>query len=519
MAIEKYITSRTSGSGTSMSQVFLSNTIVKHNEVVSSPFNFDVPVYSLNGATFNYYQQTTDGISASLNNIKTVTFSISANTNSLTGTTKMKHDIYKIDYEIYTAFTSNPTVLSSTTNPTIFSSATLSQVISPTLVVSTGTTSALTQATINIISAVTTPFYTVYENVTGATFLIVSAHTLTLPQKIKPVGQYTQDFFLDKSQYFIDSKFVFETNVNQTIGDIQRYSGDQIVQIYDMPYSATTYLESASATHTITGGTFSGVTISGATFTYFVPPKKSDIFVVDGQPSVQGTLNTFAPIFSFKNVEDGDYYKVQVNYSTGDTTFTGETTVFKFQRQLGNAEYVRTVAAALTPNADFIYRIGNTKEIINLFNIKQNVTTWSEFTYARTSNDGTFTLSGHTWLNQINGSPVQNVILTLTILSTNSTVDLGSDTPNDPNTISEVTNPLGGGVGSTITITSDANGYFTFGKINGGQYTLTAQHTDPLNFPTQTFNFFLSTDTNIDIVFSILWGNTNIDFLQPYTFL
>src|SRR6185369_14333845 len=102
MPINKYITSRTSGSGNSMSQVFLSNTIVKHNEAVTSPFNFDVPVYSLQGATFNYYQQTTDGISASLNNIKTVTFLISANTNSLTGTTKMKHDIYKIEYEIYT---------------------------------------------------------------------------------------------------------------------------------------------------------------------------------------------------------------------------------------------------------------------------------------------------------------------------------------------------------------------------------------------------------------------------------
>ena len=64
------ITSRTSGSVNSASQVFLSNNLTNIRDTVTSPFSFNVPVYTLNGATFNYYMQTTDGISASLNNIK-----------------------------------------------------------------------------------------------------------------------------------------------------------------------------------------------------------------------------------------------------------------------------------------------------------------------------------------------------------------------------------------------------------------------------------------------------------------
>jgi len=512
MAINKYITSRTSGNLTGMSQVLLSNTIVKHNEVSTSPFNFEVPVYTLQGATFQYYDQTTEGISANLNNIKTLIFLFSANTESLTGTTKMRHDIYRIDYNTYTAFTSTPIIFSAVTTNILTGNSLVTTIISPEVA------SAVTQATFNIISAITQPFYTTFEDVSGSTFLAGSAHTLTLPQKVKPEGQYTQDLFIDKAQYFIDSTFVFEQSVNQTLGDIRAYSGGEIVQLYNMPFSSTTYLQSAKRQHTITGGTFSGATINGATFTYFVPPKKSDIYVLNGEPSVKGTLNTFAPIFSFNNVEDGDYYKVQVNYNTGDTSFTGDTTIFKFPIQPGNPEYIRTVAAALTPNAEFIYRIGNTKEIINLFKVKQNITTWSEFTYAKTSNDGTFELSGTTWLNQISGSPFSNAILSITVQASISSVDLGSDTPLDPNTTSEVTNPLGGAVGSTTTVVSDANGRFSFGKINGGLYTITANPNNA-NYPSQTISLYLTQDTNIDIVFSIVWGNTIIDFTASETFL
>lgn len=518
MALEKQILLKVSGSGSSLSQVFVSNTISSPKPVVvTSPLNFEVPVYTLNGATKNFYIQTTDGISASLNNIKTFIFNISANTNSLSGTTKMKHDIYRLDYDVFTKYT--PTdVFTTLTTPELltlfsgFTSTTINSMINP------NSENLITKPSIDLISSLIKPIFTLIEDVSGTTFFSNSSHTLTLPQKIKPTGQYTQDLFVDKAQYFIDSTFLFEQSVNQTVGDVQMYSGNQIVQLYDMPFSSTTYVQTANQTHTITGGTFAEAIVSGATFTYFTPPKKADIFVVNNAPAVSGILNTFSPIFSFKNVEDGKYYKVQVNYNTGDTSFTGDTTIFKFDSQIGNAEHIRTVAVALTPNSEFIYRIGNTKEIINLFEVKQNVTTWSEFVYARASNDGTFTTSGHTWLGGIGSTPWPNATITLTIQSIVSSVDLGSDTLSDPNTISEVTNPLGGTIGTSTSVTSDANGYFTFGKINGGQYTISVDSND-VNFPVQTISVFISADTNFDFIFSVLWGSTLIDFDQNFTFL
>nr|QBM02836.1 hypothetical protein [uncultured archaeon] len=493
MSIEKFTTSKTSGSGDSISQVFVSNTIASSKQVVAtSPFNFDVPVYTFstgnNGATFNFYTQNTDGISASLNSIKNFTFNFSANTNSLSGTTRMKHDIYRIDYDTFTS-----TV--------------------PEIVLTAFTTT-------NIYSALTQPIYTVFEDTSGSTFVVNSAHTLTISQKIKPTGQYTQDLFVDKAQYFIDSTFVFDKSIDQTLGAVEMYSGSQIVQLYDMPISANTILQTSNNIHTITGGTFSGVSISGATFTFFTPPKKADIFVINGAPAVQGILNTFCPIMSFKNTEDGDSYKIAVTYNTGDTTFTGTTTTFNINPQPGNAEHIRTAAIVINPNSEFLYKIGNVKEIINLFGIKQNVTTWSEFVYAKASNDGTFEISGHSWINSINGMPLIGATITITVQSSLSSVDLGSDAVDDSSITSEITTPLGGALGTITTVTSDVNGYFTFGKMNGGQYTIVATPNN-VNFSPITVSMFISADVNLDFVFSVLWGSTLINFSDSnnYTFL
>lgn len=513
MAIEKLITSKSSGTENSESRVFISNTIVEKNEPVTSPFSFAFPVFNIRGATYLFYKQTTAGISASLNNIKVVHYDFTQNLNSLTGTTKMKHDVYRINYDTYTAATQAEIALSTIAIPNPLASGTTLTATT----VSQESMASFVNAINTFNSSIVTPIHTVIEDVSGATFINASAHTLTLPQQVKPVGQYTQNLFLDKSQYFIDSQFLIDVPLDQTIGDVKTLSGNQVVQLYDMPYSSTTQIGTGNNSHTITGGTFSGVSVNGATFTYFVPPKKPDIFVVNGQPAVIGTQNTFAPIFSFKNVEDADYYKLQVTYSTGNTSFTGATTIFKLQAQPGNAELIRTAAVSLTPNSECLYRIGNTKEIINLFQVKQNITTWSEFTYAQLANDGSYVLSGHTWKNYI-GQPWANATLTLTIQSTNSYVDLGSDFLLDENLTSEVGEPLAGAVGSTVVIASDANGFFSFGKLGGGAYTLTATPNDG-NFPSQTVNFYLSTDTNFDFVFSIVWGNTNINFAQLFTFL
>ena len=513
MSIDRTIIQQTSGTNSGTSQVFLANTFADVNSITQSvPTELDVPVYTINGATFNFYQQTTDGISASLNNIKSMDFIFSSNTQALSGTTKMKHDIYKIDYDVFSNFVTSPSattqlssVLTSTTGATSLSAA--SQI-----------SSQVSNSVANMISATTIPFYTVIEDVSGSTFTVVDTHSLVMPEKVKPTGGFTQNLFLDKSQYFVDSKFVIEKNVDTTVGAVYTLSGGSPVMLYNVAPSATTFIETSSVANTITGNTpCSGLTLSGATFTYFVPPKKPDINVLNGGPTVTGTLNTFAPIFSFKNVDDGDRYQVQLTYDVSNVNFTGVTTTFKYSSQPGNAEYIRTVASALSPNASFLYRIGNVKEIKNIFGTVQNITSYSEYVQAQTANDGNFILSGYTFFSRENGSPLSGVTLTLTRQTVNSSVYLGADMV-DGGTIDETVSPLEGGIGTTYPAVSSSDGSYSFGRILGGQYNLNA-YTGDGNYPPQNINIVITQDTNLDFVFSILWGNTVLNFAYPVTFL
>mgnify|MGYP001030168209 FL=1 len=70
MSIKKKIVSKTIGENNGISQVFLQNTITNIVEPESEPYPFRVPLFSLKGATFNYYEQAIDGISVNINNEK-----------------------------------------------------------------------------------------------------------------------------------------------------------------------------------------------------------------------------------------------------------------------------------------------------------------------------------------------------------------------------------------------------------------------------------------------------------------
>lgn len=485
MPINRNIITSRAGDNDDAAQVFLANASVPLPILETSPFNFEVPVYSTNGASFSYYTQDINAISTNLNNTKALIFNFSANTDSLTGVTEMIHDVYRLKYELFNDVVTN-------TGTTLFEDA---------------------------VSAITVPLVTLVESVSGTSFVANSAHTLNFPVRIKPVGEFAQDMMMDKSQYFVDSKFFFPKALDVTLGEIEVHSGDSVATLFALQTGDTEYLTSSGRPHQITGGTFSGTTINGAFFTYFTPPHKPDIKVIDDQPSVIGNMATFSPIFSFKNVDDGDYYRLQVDYNTGDTAFTGTTTIFKIQKQIGDAEFIRTFATPLTPNADFIYRVGNTKEIINIFGIKQNVTVWGEYALARTANDGQFTLSGTAYKNVIGGTTLAGVTVTLTILSSISNIDLGVDSTQNPDIFSEITSPLGGAAGSTITVgPTGPNGQYSFGRINGGTYQVTAQN-PTLGPSPQTVTITLSSDTNLDFIFGILWGSTTVTFFDPETFL
>jgi hypothetical protein len=496
VTIEPEIIAQTTGNNDDPVQVFTNNCIVSPKYPQTVPFNFEVPMYTIQGATFDYYNQNTDSISTNLNNLKTFIFDFSANTFSLSGTTEFEHDIYRLDYGSYIDAIkfANQT---STTGSTL-----------------TATTNSFTDA----ISALTNVYLQVFEDASGITS---NPHTFALPQKVKPTGSYTVDLFTDKSQYFIDSKFVFEKSVDLTLGDVMIFSGGSAVTLYETASGSTMNLYSDGDPHQITGGTFSGTVINGAFFTYFVAPNKPNIDVVNGAPAVNGGLTTFSPIFAFNNVEDGDYYKLQINYDETDVNFTGVTTIFNIPKQIGNPEYIRTFSKPLTPNVPFLYRIGNTKEIINLFNIKQNVTTWGNYSSGVTANDGNFTLAGTAYI--LSEDPLNifpGVKITIEVVAAFSSVDLGADSSQDPNIASEVTSPLGGGVGSTQTVYTGSDGTYSFGKILGGVYKLTAEPPSTSGFNTKVFYITLTEDTpNFNIIFGITWGSTSVLFSDPYSFL
>lgn len=487
MGIVKEIIARTVGENDDVAQVFTQNAIVDVPIEKTKVFAFEVPLYTIQGATFDFYNQTTEGISTDLNNIKKITYTFLSGSTSLinniissSASTIMVHDMYRLNYDIFTAFVERP-------------------------IGSTGTTEFdnVNDALSNVLI--------IFEEPISA-FTSISEHVTSFPQKAKPPGKFTQDLFEDKSQYFLDTRFRFEKPFDLTLGDYKYFdSGNTIISI-SANTGTTEILETSKFKHKITGGTFSEFFVNGSYFTYFKAPNKPDTKVVNNNFSVIGNLPTFSPIFSFKGVNDGDFYKLQVSYDIINSAFTGSTTIFKIQKQIGDAEFIRTYSTPLTPNVNFIYRIGNVKEIVNVFGIKQNVTTWGDIAKAATANDGKFKLKGHVYRGIEGGPPISGASISITIQSTSSSVDLGADSTQDPNVSSEISNPLGGSIGGVTTLLTDINGFYDFGPINGGTYTFIVKALPeslfpPTSFPTQTFTITLNSDTNVDFVFSLIWGD------------
>jgi len=478
MSISKVEKSITSGDENSVSQTFFRNKCVNINAEPTSVFNFEVPQFLIGGATYNYYSQATDFISTNLNNIKTLTYYYTANTCSLSGTTKAYYDIYKLDYNTYITAKNN-------------------------IESGSGTTSDMD----SVQSLLNSPLYTM----TGMTSAItMTAYTITIPAEIKPPGAYKTKLFDDKCQYFVNTYYEFDKPVDLTLGE--KYSANTETGLYDIiPYSSasTVSVKSETNTHIVTASTFSGVALKGVFFVYFTAPNKPNIDVLDGQPAVTGVLNTYSPIFAFNGTSDGDFYKLQVSYDITNENFTGTNlTNFEIQRQDGDDEYIRTYSIALTPNTSFIYRIGNTKYLENIFQVRHSVTSWSHFAQAQTVSDGNFNLSGNVYYHYINsGSTLAGASISIEVLSTFSNVDLEADTRTDATISGSTSRGIDSLIGTVYTTTTDANGYFVFSGITGGNYKITAS--DPSwGFLDEEFNVILTENTSVNVIFDVLWGNT-----------
>lgn len=382
MSLEYYIISQTTGDLNSSSQVLTQNTLAFENTIsFGEIFSFDYPVYTIQGATFDYYGKDYNSISYDITNGKVYTLNFYKNTQSVSGTTAgtnlMRQNLYRLKYDKYLQYIKN---------------------------FETGEANAdLIREDIDPLLSITTPC--------SALTIINSAFTYSFSPKFKPANSFTEDIFFDKGQYLIDTVILFEKPNDMSLGDAYyissaaTFNGRPSPERLFLEPSATTYYSSNRGPFLITGDTFfTGRTINGAFFTYFVPPKKPDLNVSGGRQriSVQGETTNLSPTFNFANVDDGDLYQLQVNYDILDTPFSGSNIfTYEINKQAGDAEFVRTYSTPLRSNAEFNYRIGNTKQITNVFGVKQSITTWSDAIYAKIIATGNYVLSGYTWHNYI----------------------------------------------------------------------------------------------------------------------
>lgn len=379
MSLDYYIKSQTTGDQDSVSQVLTQNRLARfNNQSVVDFFSFDYPAYYVEGATLDYYGKDYNSISYDISNGKIYTLIFTANTQVLSGSNSITHVLYRIKQNDYNSFVADPL------NNGFF----LNELLS-------------------------TPLFSITEYCSGLT-INGGVYTYSFPTQFKDIGQFTQDIFNDKDQFFLDTPIGFDQTNDLTVGDAYYIDPNNLingvlypVRLYLEP-SATTRVNSSLGPKTITGNTLaSGYTFQGAFFTYFVPPKKPNLNVSDGrkQIAVQGFQNTLSPIFNFNNTDDGDYYQLQVNYDTLDTPFSGsDIFTYTINKQAGDAEFVRTFSTPLRANDSFIYRIGNTKELENLFGNKQTITTWSDTIEAQIISSGRYSFSGTTWRNMVSNT-------------------------------------------------------------------------------------------------------------------
>jgi hypothetical protein len=112
---------------------------------------------------------------------------------------------------------------------------------------------------------------------------------------------------------------------------------------------------------------------------------------------------TFTPTFNFSNVEDGDRFVLQVTYDMTDTGFTntsaysGVTDYFREKTENSLEQTVDTITqgvvgsertvslktrrinAPIRSNSLFLYRIGNVKSIMSIFDVEQTTINFSSY--------------------------------------------------------------------------------------------------------------------------------------------
>lgn len=534
MGINREIRYETAGNSTGVSQVFYNNYLADSRPVQTNFFSFEKPMFYTYGGTLDYYGQ--DPYSIYTNLVRPpIRFVFSANTFSLSGDSYFVHEIYKLDYSVHKLFSDNQIdikveMINKTESNDISLAGNPPRENAP----FRGKTSTESLKSGNNIIPQPEKFFgapltandkATIQNYFSNPILIITASTsgvtgniydLYLDQYAKQGGDYKIELFSDKGQYFINTKIVFNVDLNQNYAGF--FNGSTGLQARQEAWNNILQIAATNnSVQTINNGFYSGINVIGNFFTYFIVPDKP----VFEYPIMSGQLSTFTPEFRWSNGDNADSFILQVCYNPNNSGFTGSS-VFNYpikktdqnikisrsktkgpSTEFESEKSIYTFQVPIKSNKGFIYRVGNSKEIIDAFSIRRNVITFSENYTATTQTE-----------------PIRVYVK---IESDSPFVDgiSGFETPPSLDFESEISEyTLSGTVsgstvtGATITLTypnssfvvenTDIYGNYVFTGLEAGVYTLTTDYRG-YKQDVRTININGNTVENFKI--KLTWGN------------
>jgi len=541
--IQKHSGNSPFGNSTTISSAesFYINKFIDVSQYGASYFTFDTPLYYTMGGTPNYYNQDIYSIFTNISR-PFIRFVFTANTISFGTGTTIKHNIYRIPYdefskyaseiirksieeiedssteEIKETFTDESGSIKTTSTSRTTSKTNTTQKSAPKLFPSKISSTDNNDKLAPIRSLLENPILTITATTTGIT---TDVYNLFLDEYQKKKGDYKFQLFQDYAQYFITTQFNFQREQGADYTEFYQIDSNKnlILIDYQKDFTETTL----NRAHTITAGTFSGVSVVGNFFTYFLIPNKPKW----ESPLVSGQLTTFSPTWRWSETDDGDNFVLQVVYNTGDTTFSGtvysypiskEDTRLSTNEMLGTdvepwsitqktTDVIRKMSVSLSPGKTFLYRIGNVKELINLFGVKQRVVTFSDINSATTSYN-----AFNTYISVESDSPYVDALpkleypdyLDYGITTLDSFILSGTVSGS---TVTGATIQLIYPNTSYVTQSTDSLGNYLFDSLEAGTYALNTYYR---GYQQDSRVISITGDTSLSFRLKLLWSN-NVD--------
>lgn len=540
---------KVSGSASTTSQSFYSNKNVNVKSGSTTFDSVDSPMYYTEGGTKDYYGQDPQATFTSLNN-PFIRFYFTANTHSISGDTEFVHRIYRLNYDVYgkysTEFNKLNTITSNQTNSVKKRQITTQNGKSVTIdTIESSTNSSGLESMINtgittieqIVNLLENPYYEIVIPSSAMTF---PTYDLIFPEFVKSdpntttASGYLEKLFTDKAQYFVQSFFRYKIPNDPTEFDYYKiYNNNEVDEFIDLVFydsifypsyfsnlNESSFEQKVSSTYTISkypslsansyedkvadvsisSSTFSGITVQGGSnfFSYFVVPNKPTI----ENPILSGDTNTFSPKVLFSNVNDADEIVVEISYNVQDTGFTNSV-VYNFPKNIQPDTGIQEATFSLKTNSNFIYRVGNVKQLKNVFDIKQRIVSysnnWTGSTQVQPPSLFVFTQNDSNATTQI--PIISNPPSILNQTPGNYTLILSVSGSTVTGATISILNPIG----ETISGTTDTLGNISFSGLVYGNHTV---QTFYRGYKTHSQQISIGSNEELGYTIAMLWSNS-----------